>query len=151
MKVRNVAPFRAFLKDVLHWHLIRNEKAALLTKRLVEDIRAQNVRNLEEDYKKFTYLKFLKYARLKKGRFVYGFCLIGWNDVAPYGVMPNLISYFEKENSEEVDDIISNILDNYDYIKNLSANKSFISDGVGFFVIPKHFYRKEYKEAQKNQ
>lgn len=148
MKVKRVAPFKAFLKEVLHWHLIKNKEANLLTKRLVEDIRSNNK---DSDYKKFTYFKFIKYARLKRGRFVYGLCLVGWNDVAPYRVMPNLISYFEKEDSQEVDDIISDILANYDHIKNMKANKNFISDGVGFFVIPKYFYRKEYRKAETNK
>jgi len=137
--IRKVAPFKDFMKEVLRWHIMKSEEVKQLTRKLVADIRA-NHGQIQKDA--FVYFRFVKYARLKEIGFVYGLALIGWNDVVKYSLMPNLVSYFEKSNSEEVDKIISQILADYDYIKQLPANENFIKNLQGFFVIPKSYYRK---------
>ncbi len=139
---RALVRFRApsasqFVRQYLNWSLISDHRVTEMTRKLKEAID----REMDSDYLSRYSYRFFKYARFskKKNAMIYGLALLGWRHYKKYGLYPNLWSYLEVDNINQLDQAIDRIVQNFDAI--LELNKSFLKTGFGLFAIPRSLYQ----------
>ncbi len=139
---RALVRFRApsasqFVRQYLNWSLISDHRVTEMTRKIKEAID----RLMDSDYmSKYSY-QFFKYARFskKKNTMIYGLALVGWRHYKKYGLYPNLWSYLEVDNVNQLDQVIDRIIQSFDAI--LELNNGFLKTGFGLFAIPRSLYQ----------